>query len=616
MNNIKENIKLVIWDMDETFWKGTISEEKITINIENINIIKILSKRGIVNSISSKNDFEVVEKKLKELKVWDYFVFPKINWNPKGQQVKQIIEECKLRPVNVLFIDDNPHNLGEAKSILPELNILDANKVSGLLNSKFLQGNNDKELKRLKQFKVLEEKTVAQEASSSNEEFLFNSNIEVEICQNCKKEKERIFDLINKSNQLNYTKIRLTAKELDELLKNKQYKNYYIKVKDKYGDYGIVGFISIDKNNHAQHFLFSCRTIGLGIEQYVYSKFNYPTFEQKGEVISGVSKYNCPEWINQKNKHSKEKENKLKTSVLLHGGCDLRQMESYMHFEKFTPEYNFRTYHRDHSVYAINSYNKHKELKEIKDKIPFVWEHSFETEIFTNKHNVIILSVLMDYIQGVYQHKKNKNIKIAYGNYRKPLSENYTENYTKEELNWFFQNFEFIGRTTKKELIEYLNFIRNTIDKDVVLIILNGCEVEHENPNEIDQHLIHKEMNQAVDEFVNNSTNTYLIDIRKIVTSRKQLNNSIRHYERKTYYNIANEISQIIMKKFGEKIKVGKFEKNIDIINYLKANVKNKLKNIFSINNKYKSNTKIKILKIFNKEFVIKKIILDSADFK
>ncbi len=27
---IKDKIKLVIWDMDETFWKGTISEEKIT----------------------------------------------------------------------------------------------------------------------------------------------------------------------------------------------------------------------------------------------------------------------------------------------------------------------------------------------------------------------------------------------------------------------------------------------------------------------------------------------------------------------------------------------------------------------------------------------------------
>ena len=54
--NIKQEIKLVIWDMDETFWKGTISESKITTIDENIDIIKKLTARGIINSICSKNE--------------------------------------------------------------------------------------------------------------------------------------------------------------------------------------------------------------------------------------------------------------------------------------------------------------------------------------------------------------------------------------------------------------------------------------------------------------------------------------------------------------------------------------------------------------------------------
>lgn len=33
---IKDKIKLVIWDMDETFWKGTISEGEIQPVNENI----------------------------------------------------------------------------------------------------------------------------------------------------------------------------------------------------------------------------------------------------------------------------------------------------------------------------------------------------------------------------------------------------------------------------------------------------------------------------------------------------------------------------------------------------------------------------------------------------
>ena len=51
---IKEDIKLVIWDMDDTFWKGTISEyAQIEFVENNINIVKELVDRGIMNSISS-----------------------------------------------------------------------------------------------------------------------------------------------------------------------------------------------------------------------------------------------------------------------------------------------------------------------------------------------------------------------------------------------------------------------------------------------------------------------------------------------------------------------------------------------------------------------------------
>ena len=108
-------IKLIIWDLDETFWKGTLSEGKITPIKRNIELIKKLSQRGIINSISSKNDFERTKQKLIELDIWQYFIFPIINWNPKGENIKDIINNCQLRASNVLFIDDNVTNLREAE---------------------------------------------------------------------------------------------------------------------------------------------------------------------------------------------------------------------------------------------------------------------------------------------------------------------------------------------------------------------------------------------------------------------------------------------------------------------------------------------------------------------
>ena len=86
-------IKIVIWDMDDTFWKGTLSEGGVETIPENVEVVKLLTDRGIMNSISSKNDYDAVKLKLEELGVWDYFIFPHISWEPKGQNVAQLLDE-------------------------------------------------------------------------------------------------------------------------------------------------------------------------------------------------------------------------------------------------------------------------------------------------------------------------------------------------------------------------------------------------------------------------------------------------------------------------------------------------------------------------------------------
>ena len=53
-----EKIKMIIWDLDETFWKGTLSEEDVMIPEENRSLIRKLTDAGIVNCICSKNDEE------------------------------------------------------------------------------------------------------------------------------------------------------------------------------------------------------------------------------------------------------------------------------------------------------------------------------------------------------------------------------------------------------------------------------------------------------------------------------------------------------------------------------------------------------------------------------
>ena len=87
-----KKIKLVIWDLDETFWTGTLSEGNVSTPANNIALVKHLTDCGIINSICSKNNESEVLPELEKLGLQDYFVFKSINWEPKGQRVAALIK--------------------------------------------------------------------------------------------------------------------------------------------------------------------------------------------------------------------------------------------------------------------------------------------------------------------------------------------------------------------------------------------------------------------------------------------------------------------------------------------------------------------------------------------
>lgn len=88
-------IKLVIWDLDNTLWRGTLAEGDTPILItERAELIKNLTDMGVVNSICSKNNFEQAKKTLIEMGLWEYFVFPKSVLNPKGKWYAPFWNKC------------------------------------------------------------------------------------------------------------------------------------------------------------------------------------------------------------------------------------------------------------------------------------------------------------------------------------------------------------------------------------------------------------------------------------------------------------------------------------------------------------------------------------------
>lgn len=572
-NYIEQNkIKLIILDLDDTFWNGTLSEENIEEIPANIKFVKDLVDKGIMVSVCSKNDYNQAKEMLECLDVWDYLVFPSINWKPKGQRIKNLICNMQLREENVLFIDDNSSNLNEAIYYCPKVHTMLPIEIKCLAEELLLIEKNDSDHARLKQYKTLEKKQIKRQTYSSNYEFLVESDIKCEILNDFTDCIDRIYDLIHRTNQLNYTKKRITKDELVKIISNAEYDCGYVKVRDNFGDYGIVGFYAC-KNNRLDHFLFSCRTMGMGIEQYVYSQLKYPKLDVTGDVANQVESGIEVSWINRNDSRniSETKIRKYKVNVLAKGPCDMQQVFSYIkNSESFVnTEYSFvepkngvlieshnSTTHIVESQ-TISQYAQEKIIQEV----PFSSDNLFLTDIFSGKYDIVFLSLFTDGGHGLYQRKETGEL-VSFGEYYYDLTDekNWNEYMSgkifnanmvlkKNELVSFKKNYEFKGRIEISQILQNLTYIRKYIKTETKLVLFLGSELiyyKNKQPAYNDRHLFNKELNKAVYKWAADYNNVKIIDFNYYITGQKDYFNNINHFVKRIYYEVSKDVADIL----------------------------------------------------------------------
>lgn len=545
-----KKIKLIIWDLDDTLWTGTLSEDGYQLSQVHSQLIKDLTDAGIINSICSKNDYEPTKVELQTVGLWEYFVFPSINWDNKGKRIQCIIDQMALRPVNVLFIDDNISNLQEAQFYLPDLQIAMPDAIEDIIEQLSHIPKTDTTHKRLKQYKVLEEKAIVAESFDSNEEFLFSSNIRVDIHTDCLPIAERLHELILRTNQLNFTKKRITLEELITILNDTTYDCGYITVKDNFGDYGIVGFYA-RKGDELEHFLFSCRTIGQMIEQWVYAQLGFPKLKVVGEVRTQLNTYDCPKWINQDNIENNEViAEELSCKILLKGPCDLSNTLVYINNQDTTTEF---TYIKVDSGQEIDTYNHSVHIRglyeytdeqnqQIANDCPFVDPEMLKGTFYTGQYDVIFLSSLIESTYHIYK-KKNSSIFVVHRAAK-----------DKEREKAFFEQYEYVGLTTPQQ---YKDFLLDTLDrlspKTTLCIILGVTHPILDSSDEVAKR--HATINDVVKDIARTNTHLKYIDVDEFVKTREDITDNINHYKTRVYYEIAQVMTTVIKDVTGIRVK-------------------------------------------------------------
>lgn len=501
-------IRLVIWDLDDTFWSGTLSEGGALIIRQNVIIIQELNRRGILNSICSKNNFDEVKQVLEALGIWDQFVFPKISWLEKGPQIANIIEISQLRPETVLFIDDNAANLNEAQYFVPNINVASPVILQNLLNNPRFEGKPDPDCTRLKQYHILEQKqTERKELESSNEEFLRNSAIQISFHSDIEENFARIHDLVNRTNQLNFTKVRWPEdiEEARSVYRDEIYQDFgidvgYIKVSDRYGNYGICGFY-LSVHSVFKHFLFSCRCMNMGIEQFVWSFLNKKEVHISGTVASSLSSP-VVDWVTIVEDADIPVGRKVKKehlTICLRGACDLMQTANFMkRTEIIKEEFNY-AYNKWEIVTTPRIIHLHEDLKKKKNRDiiekmkSMIPKDRFDSSILREDSDVYVISFSQESFHGLYKSRTTGMV-IPMGTHQLPYihpagpahkfdltSIPYKEIRRREldavtEEEWvFFQNeFEFLGGFNEALFLKDVDYVFRRLLRARKLVIVLG----------------------------------------------------------------------------------------------------------------------------------------------
>jgi len=298
INNKIKPIKCIVLDCDNTLWKGVIREDGlagIEVYRQRLSALYRISERGIVLALCTKNDPQdegIVRKALSEAKGFiNNIVHFKVNWEPKSKNISEIAKDLNISTNSIAFFDDNPFERDEVRRNLPDVRVYSDTHI--LKSFSWIEFQNksrvtDTAKERINFYKTdverkKKENKLTEGDAASFENYLLSTNLKLQIREAEEQELTRVEELLVRTNQQNLTLKRSPLTEIINKHKSPSFKIIILSLKDKFGDYGIIGasIVSIDNdimNIVIDEFALSCRAMGKKVEHsfliYLIRLFN------------------------------------------------------------------------------------------------------------------------------------------------------------------------------------------------------------------------------------------------------------------------------------------------------------------------------------------------------
>ena len=287
--------KCVIVDLDNTLWGGVIGDDGLDgIEIGELGTghafsefqlyLKELKKRGIILAVCSKNNEDTAKLPFEKhpemvLRLDDFALFV-ANWQDKASNIRFIQQTLNIGMDSIVFLDDNPFERGVVRSLIPDITVPELPDDPALYLSyirsldlfetaSFSSADAD----RTEQYRQEADRSALVAKFTSYDEYLRALEMSAQAAPFDKFHYPRIAQLTQRSNQFNLRTVRYTESEIESVANDDNHITRYYCLHDKYGDYGLISVVIMDKREDSSLFisewLMSCRVLKRGMEEFI-----------------------------------------------------------------------------------------------------------------------------------------------------------------------------------------------------------------------------------------------------------------------------------------------------------------------------------------------------------
>jgi FkbH-like protein len=299
-------------DLDNTLWGGIIGEDGLqgirlgpdypgAAFLALQRVILDLYQRGIILAICSKNNpddaFEALREHPAMLLRLEHIAAFRINWQDKVKNLREIAAELNIGTEALAFLDDNPVECERVRNEMPEVFVIDLpadpmGYAAALQECPVFERLtlSSEDHARGRYYVDERQRKELQQGTASLEDFYRSLQMEAEIAEVDAGTLSRVAQLTQKTNQFNLTTSRYSEQQVSALAQDPAWRIYSLRVRDRFGDSGLVGVAMAHRENDAveiDNLLLSCRVIGRTTETALLAHLAQSAVKQGARVLRG-----------------------------------------------------------------------------------------------------------------------------------------------------------------------------------------------------------------------------------------------------------------------------------------------------------------------------------------